>query len=181
MSIPELHSNIPFPEDKSQVSLTSACILMDYMLSSITKSQERLQTMFNSIVTQHQNFNLQMEPQALSGSDISLYKVNYLQIYVSYDIDPEQLYGVYYVSRTYLEFSMKFLILTLTHIVFELRRSSSHPSVVTYSLTPPSLPPVECFVSADLAPDSSAGLNYGWCNHFELLRIISSQHFFTRF
>ena len=74
MKFPELTSNIFSPEDNFQASLGRVYILIDEMLSNITKSQERLQTLFNSMVAQNQNFKLQMQPHAVSGYDISLSK-----------------------------------------------------------------------------------------------------------
>ena len=42
--------------------------------------------MSNYMVTQHQNFELQMQPQAVPGSDISIYKVTSQNILVSSDL-----------------------------------------------------------------------------------------------
>ena len=62
-----------------------------------TKSQERLQTQLNSMIDQYQIYKLQMQPQAVYGSDISLSKatsvnigLNILKfhIYVTSDLDP---------------------------------------------------------------------------------------------
>ena len=41
------------------------------------------------MVAQHQSFKLQMQPQAVSGYDISLSKVTFQSIFVSADVDPD--------------------------------------------------------------------------------------------
>ena len=45
--------------------------------------------MFNYMVTQHNKFKLQMQPQAVPGSDISTSKVTSKNILVSYDLAPD--------------------------------------------------------------------------------------------
>ena len=45
--------------------------------------------MFNSMVALHQHFKLQMKPQVVYGSDISLPKVTSLNIFVSADMAPD--------------------------------------------------------------------------------------------
>ena len=40
------------------------------------------------MVTQHQNIKLKMQPQAVSGSDLSLYKVTSQNMFVSDDLYP---------------------------------------------------------------------------------------------
>ena len=70
ISVPELPSNISSPEEAFQYSLSRVYLLISGMSWELTKSQERLQILFNCMVAQHQNFKLPMEPQAVSGSDI---------------------------------------------------------------------------------------------------------------
>ena len=55
MSVPEPLSNISSPEDKLQDYLRRVYLLIDKMRSELTKAQERPQTLFNSMVSQHQN------------------------------------------------------------------------------------------------------------------------------
>ena len=45
--------------------------------------------MYNYMVTQFQNFKLQMQPQEVPVSDISLSKVTSQKIFVSADMDPD--------------------------------------------------------------------------------------------
>ena len=75
MSVPELTSKISSPEEIFQASLRRIYILIGEMRSDLTKSQDRLQNMFNSMVAQQQHFNIQMEPQVVSVSDISISEV----------------------------------------------------------------------------------------------------------
>ena len=89
MSVPELPSNNSSPEETFTASLGRVYILIDDMRSDLTKSQERLQTLFNYIITQHQTFELQMKPQTLFGSDLSLSKDDSLNIFVSTDTSPD--------------------------------------------------------------------------------------------
>ena len=44
--------------------------------------------MSNYMVAQHQNVNLRMQPQAISGSNLSLSKVTSKKIFVSSDLSP---------------------------------------------------------------------------------------------
>ena len=83
MSVPEIPSNISSSEDTFQDSLRRLCILIDNFRSdltkwfhqNLTKSQERLQTMPNSMVNQNQIFYIQLQPQVVPGSDLSISKV----------------------------------------------------------------------------------------------------------
>ena len=59
------------------------------MCSFLAKSQDKIQNMLNYIIALHQNFNPQMQPQEVSGSDISLSKATYRNIFVSTDLDPD--------------------------------------------------------------------------------------------
>ena len=53
--------------------------LRDKLRSDLTKSQERNQIMFNYMVDQLQNSNLQMQPQEVPVSDIYIYKGYFLE------------------------------------------------------------------------------------------------------
>ena len=94
MSVPELPSKISSPDETFQASPRRLYILIDKMRSgltnwrhkNLTNSLEMLQTMSNYMVTQHQNFELQMQPQAVPGSDLSIYKVTSQNILVSSDL-----------------------------------------------------------------------------------------------
>ena len=72
-----------------QAYLRRLYILFDELCSDLTKSQDRLQTLYSSMVSQNQNFNLQMQPQAVSGSDISLSKLLPGRFFVLADLDPD--------------------------------------------------------------------------------------------
>ena len=146
MSVPELPYNISSPEETLQDSqrIIQASLrnitksideLQDRLRSDLTKSQERNQTMFNSIVAQLQNFNLQMQPQAVPVSDISLYKVTLQNIFSCLIC-----LLILILSRASLESSANLPKLILSHHAFEVGRGSSHPSVVTSNLTSQSLP-----------------------------------------
>ena len=89
MSVPELPSNISHLEETFKASLRRVYILTDKLCSDLTKSQERLQIMFNSMVAQHQHLKLQMKPHAVSASDISISKVTLQNILVSTDMYPD--------------------------------------------------------------------------------------------
>ena len=97
MSVPELPYNISSPEETFQTSLRiilaslrnitkSIGELRDELRSDLTNSKERIQTMSNSMVAQIQNFKLQMKPQAVPVSDISLYKVTPQKIFALSDL-----------------------------------------------------------------------------------------------
>ena len=60
--------------------------MREELRSDPTKSQERNQTIFNSMVAQLQNFKLQIQPQAVPVSDLSIYKFTVHNIFVSYDL-----------------------------------------------------------------------------------------------
>ena len=102
MLLTELSSNISSPEEMFQASLRRVCILIEELRlyltkwchQNLTKSQDMLQTMSNYMVSQHHNFKLQMQPQAVSGSDLSLYKVTshniFVPSYLAPDLDPFQ-------------------------------------------------------------------------------------------
>ena len=91
MSVPELPYNISSPEETLQASIRRVIILCSNITKSIvelrsnlTKSQERRQTMFNSMVA-----HLQMQPQAVPVSYLSLSKVTSQKIFVSSDMAPD--------------------------------------------------------------------------------------------
>ena len=62
---------------------------LNELRSHLNKAHERNQTMYNSMVAQLQNLKIQMQPQAVPVSDLSLSKVNPQKIFVSADIDPD--------------------------------------------------------------------------------------------
>ena len=63
--------------------------LFDELRSHLNKVYEKNPTMYNSMVAQLQNFNLQTKHQAVPVSDISLSKVTSQKIFVSYDLAPD--------------------------------------------------------------------------------------------
>ena len=79
MSVPELPYITSSPEDIFQAYLRGLYIKIDKMRLELTKLQERIKTLLNSMIGQHQNFKLQIQPQAVSGSDIFLYKGYFLE------------------------------------------------------------------------------------------------------
>ena len=76
-------------KENFQASIMRVYILIDKLRSDLSKSQERLQTLFNSMVAQHQNFKLQMQPQAVSGFDLSVSNVTTQNIFVLSDMAPD--------------------------------------------------------------------------------------------
>ena len=94
MSVPELPSKISSPEYTLQTSLRRVYILIEDMRSDLTKLQERLKNMFNSMISQHQNFKLQMKPQEVTGSDLSLSKETSRTILFLADMDPDLSAGI---------------------------------------------------------------------------------------
>ena len=89
MSVPELPSNISSPEETFQASLRRVYIIIDKLHSELTNSQERLQTLFNYMVSHYQNSKLRIQPQEVSGYDIFLSKITSQNIFVSADLDPD--------------------------------------------------------------------------------------------
>ena len=89
ISVPELPSEISSPEETFHNSLRRVYISIDELHLEPTKSQERLQTLSNYTFAYNQIFDLQMQPQAVSGSDISLSKVTSQKIFVSSNLDPD--------------------------------------------------------------------------------------------
>ena len=71
------------------------------MRLELTKLQERLQTLLNSMIAQHQNFKLKKQPQAVSGSYFSLSKATYWNILFSTDLAPDISAGIDNVQRIY--------------------------------------------------------------------------------
>ena len=159
MSVPELPSNISSPEEKFQASLRRIYLLIDYMRLYINKSQERLQTLFNSMVAQHQNFKLQMEPRAVSGSNIYLSKVT-SHIFFSADMDPDLLAGFYNfqgIGQVFFEPS------NIDHHTSRLRTQTRFITSLSCDLKPDINKPIsrEILVSYDLALDMSASIYSG--------------------
>ena len=58
------------------------------------------------MVAQHQHFKLQMQPQAVSGYDLSLSKVTFQSIFVSADLAPDldTLYGNMIMYMLWIEY-----------------------------------------------------------------------------
>ena len=73
-------------------------MLIDEMSSYLTKSQDRIQTLSNYMIAQHQHFKLQMQPQEVSGYDLSLSKSTYQEIFVSTDLFPDISAGLDHVQ-----------------------------------------------------------------------------------
>ena len=106
-------------------SLGRVSILIEKMRSYPTKSQERLQNLFDYMIFQHQNFKLQMQNQAVSGFDLYISKTFYQNIF-SWPIWILISHPVSILTVLLLNSLVKLLILTLTHHDFELRRGSQH-------------------------------------------------------
>ena len=143
-----------------QYYIRKVYLLIDEMRLDLTKSQERLQTLFKYMVSQHQIFKLQMQPQAVSGSDISISNVNSRNIFVSADLAPDlsaDIDHVQVISRVFREPSNIdphiSLLQTQTRFVISL----------SCDLEPDITKPTSrnILVSSDMAPDMSAGINYG--------------------
>ena len=73
-------------------------MLIDEMSSYLTKSQDRIQTLSNYMIAQHQHFKLQMQPQEVSGYDLFLSKSTYQKIFVSTDLFPDISAGLDHVQ-----------------------------------------------------------------------------------
>ena len=139
MSVPELPYNISFPEEAFQAYLRKVNILPDELRSNFTKSIGGLCSDLNKVhdrmVTQIQNFKLQMQPQSVPVSDISPSKVIpqniFSSAYLDPDLDPFQ--GITQVFRKPSDLDPRTL-----HLQTQAR--FSHPSVVTLNLTSPNLP-----------------------------------------
>ena len=88
MSAPELPYNTPSIEE-ALYSLRNITELIDELRLHLNKLHERNQTMYNYMVAKIQNINLQMKLQVVTVSDLSLSKVTYQNIFVSYDLAPD--------------------------------------------------------------------------------------------
>ena len=89
MSVPEIPSNISSLEDMFQASLMMLYILIEKMCLTLTNSQYMIQNLLNYMIDLHKSFKLQMKPQAVSVSDISLSKATSRNIFVSTDMAPD--------------------------------------------------------------------------------------------
>ena len=157
-SVPELPSYISSPEDTFHDSLRRVFILIGKMRSYLTKSQERFQTLFNYMVSKHQNSKLQIQSQAVSGSYISLSKSTSRMIFVSDDLDPglsDSLGPGRGIARVFCEPS------NLDPHTSRLRTQTQFVTFLScdlkYDITKP--PSSNIFLLADMDPDLSAGLN----------------------
>ena len=108
MSATEIPSNTSSPEETFQDYLRRVYILIGDICSSLTKSFEMIQNLLNSMIALHQNSKLQMQPKAVSGSDISLSKATPRNIFVSTDLAPDISAGIYPIqgiARVFRELS----------------------------------------------------------------------------
>ena len=89
MSVPELCYKISSPEE-ALASLRMITKLINKLLLHLNKAHERNQNMYNYMVAQLQIFNIQIKPQAVPVSDLSLSKVASYNIFVSADLDTDR-------------------------------------------------------------------------------------------
>ena len=68
--------------------------LIEEMRSDLIKSQDRLHTLFNPMIPQHQTLKIKMKPKAVYSSDISLSKATSWKIFVSTDMAPDLSAGI---------------------------------------------------------------------------------------
>ena len=121
---------------------------------------ERNQTMYNYMVAQIQNFRLQMQPQAVPVSDLSISKVTSQKIFVSADMDPD-LDPVQAIARVFSK-TFKFFTPLCCDIEPEITKPTSRKIVVSYNLYP--YPSANLFsrnivFSSDLAHNPSSSLD----------------------
>ena len=100
MLVPKPPYRISSPEEalafQSNItkSIDELCKSIDELSSYLNKVHERNKTMYNYMVAELQNLKLQMHPQTVAVSDISLYKVtsqkNFVSADLASDIDPVQ-------------------------------------------------------------------------------------------
>ena len=161
MSVPGIPLNTSSLEETSQDSLRRLYVLIDKMCLCLTKSQERIQTMLKSMIALNHNFKLQMQPQEVSGSDISLFKSTYRNIFVSTDLATDISDGLDTVHGIYLVF----------YEPSNIDPHTSHPWTQTWFVISlscdlkPEIPKptsIKIVVSVDLAPDLSVGIDSGW-------------------
>ena len=88
MSVQEPPYKISSPEE-ALASLRNITKLIDKLRLHLNKLHERNQTMCNYMVAQLQNFKLQMQPQEVPVSYLSLFKVTSQNIFVSSDLAPD--------------------------------------------------------------------------------------------
>ena len=183
ISVPELPSGISSPEDMFQDSLKRVYVLIGETWSELTKSQERIQTLFNSMISKYQHFKLQMQPHSVSGFDISLYKANSWGIFVSTDMAPDISAGLnpcQGISRVFREPSNidphTSRLRSQTRFVTSLS-CDIKPNITNYTSR-------NIFVSADLDPDMTTVIDYGrvisWVFR-KLFLLNSSCHGFEKF
>ena len=125
------------------------------------------------MAAQHQNFNLQMQPQAVNkynvsiykvapqhqavpGSDLSLSKVNYQNILVSRDLDPD-LYPAQVIDWVFDETSN--LDPHTSWLQTQTRLATPLSCDLETKITKPTSRKI--YVSSDLGPDISSGLDSG--------------------
>ena len=81
MLVPKIPYRISSPEEPLDCqrnitkSIDELCKSIDELSSYLNKVHERNKTMYNYMVAEIQNLKLQMHPQTVTVSDISLYKV----------------------------------------------------------------------------------------------------------
>ena len=81
MPVPELPYKISFPEE-ALYCIRKITKLFEELRSHLNKAHEM---MYNSMIAHHQNFKLQMQPQAVPISDLSLSKATPQKNLVSSD------------------------------------------------------------------------------------------------
>ena len=100
------------------------------------------------MVAQLHNFKLQMQPQAVTISDISLSKVTSQKIFVSADLDPD-IDPVQEIAQVFSKSS------NVDPHISRLRTQTQFVTPLSFDIEPDTTKPTsrKIFVSADLAPD----------------------------
>ena len=143
-----------------QDSLRRAYIYTYDICLGLTKSKERIQTMLNYIIFLHQNSKLQMQPQEVYGSDLSLSKATSCNIVFSADLAPDLsacIDTVQGIARVFCETSN--IGPHTSNLWNKLGFLTSLSCDIEPDITKPTSNKI--FVSADLDPDLSEGLNSG--------------------
>ena len=129
------------------------------MRLDLTMSYYRLQTLFNYMISQHQNPKLRIQPQAVSGSDLSLYKATSWKIFVSGDLVPDITAGLNPVREiSWFLHKPSNLYPHISRLQTQIQFVTSLSCELEPNITNPTSRRI--FSSADLAPDLSFSLDY---------------------
>ena len=159
MSVPQLPYNMSSPEEalaclrKITKLIDEFCSDFNDLRSQLNKIHETNKTIYNSMVAQLQNLKLQMQPQAVPVSNISLYKVTSQKKLVSADLAPDldPVQGIALVfsetsnhdlHTSRLQNQTRFVTPLSCDIEPEITKPTSRKIVVSYDLAP-DLDPVQ--------------------------------------